>query len=90
MDFGTQLAGQQVRLRFRIGTDVFVGAVGWNIDNIAVTGITNTPFPILTAETGTCSAPTPRTADSGILASTSAPAVSLSAFDAGVCIASDR
>lgn len=90
MDFGTQLAGQQVRLRFRIGTDVFVGAVGWNIDNIAVTGITNTPFPILTAETGTCSAPTPRTADSGILASTSAPAVSLSAFDAGVCIANDR
>lgn len=90
MSFGTQFAGQQVQLRFRVGSDFIVGAAGWNIDNIAVTGITNTPFPALTAETSTCSTPTPRTTSSGVLDTTSAPAVSLSAFDAGVCIATDN
>jgi hypothetical protein len=89
LDFGTQLAGQQVHLRFRIGSDFIVGAAGWNIDNIAVSGITNTPYPALAAETSTCSAPTPRTTETGIVGTKSAPAVSLGAFDAGVCIAND-
>ncbi|MCB9705992.1 MAG: M36 family metallopeptidase [Myxococcales bacterium] len=44
LDFGTKFAGKAVRLRFRIGTDSAMGAPGWLIDNIAVTGITNTPF----------------------------------------------
>lgn len=89
LDFGTQLAGQQVWIRFRVGTDFIVGAAGWNIDNIAVSGITNTPFPALAAEPSTCSAPTPRTVQTGIVGTKLAPAVSLSAFDAGVCIAND-
>lgn len=45
IDLGTGLAGKTVRLRFRIGTDAGVGAPGWDIDNIAFAGITNTPFP---------------------------------------------
>ncbi|MEO6772694.1 MAG: M36 family metallopeptidase [Kofleriaceae bacterium] len=52
--FGTQLAGQTFLLRFRIGSDEASGAGGWTIDNVAVTGITNTPFPALVANTGTC------------------------------------
>jgi hypothetical protein len=89
MNFGTQFAGQTVRLRFRIGSDIFIGATGWNIDNIAVSGITNKPFPVLAAETGTCSHPTPRTVDSGVLSTVRAPDVSLASFDAGVCISTD-
>lgn len=44
LDFGTAFAGKSVKLRFRIGTDAAAGDVGWDIDNIAVDGITNTPF----------------------------------------------
>jgi hypothetical protein len=88
LDFGTQLAGQTVHLRFRIGTDAGVGASGWNIDDVEVSGITNLPFPILAAEASTCSAPTPHVA-STTLGTTSAPAVSLAGFDTAQCIASD-
>jgi len=45
LDLGTALAGKTALLRFRIGTDGGVGGPGWDIDDIAVTGITNTPFP---------------------------------------------
>ena len=45
LDLGTALAGQTIRLRFRMGTDGGVGAPGWDVDNIAVAGLTNTPFP---------------------------------------------
>ena len=54
LDFGSQLAGQTFLLRFRIGSDEAQGAGGWTIDNVAVTGITNTPFPALVANTGSC------------------------------------
>ncbi len=53
---GDQLAGQTVRLRFRVGTDTAAGADGWDIDNIAFTGIDNTPFPRWTADAGACDA----------------------------------
>jgi len=36
LDLGLGLAGNQVKLRFRIGTDAAAGAPGWDIDNIAV------------------------------------------------------
>lgn len=36
--------GSIVKVRFRIGSDLYVGAGGWQVDNIAFTGITNTPF----------------------------------------------
>jgi hypothetical protein len=45
LDFGTAFANQTVRVRFRIGTDEAQGDEGWYIDDIAVAGITNTPFP---------------------------------------------
>jgi hypothetical protein len=89
LDFGTQLAGQTVQLRFRIGTDTAVGASGWDIDDIAVSGITNMPFPVLADEGSTCSAPTPHVA-STTLGTTSAPTVSLAGFDTATCIASDQ
>jgi MYXO-CTERM domain-containing protein len=47
LNLGTQLAGKMVKVRFRIGTDEGSGAAGWDIDNIAFGGITNTPFATL-------------------------------------------
>jgi hypothetical protein len=55
--FGTALAGQTVRLRFRIGTDLGVGGPGWTIDNIAVSGIDNLPFTTVVPHTGNCQVP---------------------------------
>jgi hypothetical protein len=58
LEFGTRLAGQAVQLRFRIGTNRVTGVGGgWEIDDIAVAGITNTPFPGLVAEPTRCVAP---------------------------------
>jgi MYXO-CTERM domain-containing protein len=54
LDLGTNFAGDTVRLRFRIGTDQAAGAEGWFIDNVAFTGITNTPFADVTVETEAC------------------------------------
>jgi len=53
---GHKLAGQTVRLRFRVGTDARAGAEGWDIDDIAFTGLDNTPFPRWTAHAGACGA----------------------------------
>jgi MYXO-CTERM domain-containing protein len=44
LDFGTQLAGQTAKLRFRIGTDAAAGGPGWDIDDIDIDGVKNTPF----------------------------------------------
>lgn len=44
LDFGTAFAGETVLLRFRVGTDQAAGGHGWEIDDIAFAGITNTPF----------------------------------------------
>jgi hypothetical protein len=65
LDFGTQLAGKTVQLRFRIGTDAGVGAPGWEIDNVAFTGIAGTPFPTQVADAGTCMDPEPPKEDDG-------------------------
>jgi hypothetical protein len=40
-------ANQDVQIRFRIGADESTGAPGWEIDDIAVSGITSTPFTAL-------------------------------------------
>ncbi|NVJ22557.1 histidine kinase [Myxococcus sp. AM011] len=59
-NFGQQFAGRQVRVRFRQASDGGVGAYGWDVDDIRVTGITNTtPFTSRVAETytGTGTAP---------------------------------
>jgi large repetitive protein len=54
LDFGTQLAGKQFRLRFRVGTDENTGAPGWTIDEIAFAGIVGTPFPLQLPDAGSC------------------------------------
>jgi hypothetical protein len=60
LNFGTQFAGQLVQLRFRAGSDVCCStASGWTIDDISVSGLTNTPFPGYVAEPTRCTAPTP-------------------------------
>ncbi|MDQ4123101.1 MAG: M36 family metallopeptidase [Acidobacteriota bacterium] len=49
--------GSTVQVRFRIGTDNAVGAGGWNVDNVAFTGVVETPFTALVADQSNCSAP---------------------------------
>ena len=65
LDFGTQLANQTFRLRFRISTDQAVGGEGWIIDNLAVTGVTNTPFPTVAADADACNPAPPGEDDGG-------------------------
>ena len=58
LNFGTQFAGQAIQLRFRIGTTArsCCTTSGWQLDDIAVSGITNTPFPAFVAEPTKCTA----------------------------------
>ncbi len=51
IDWGTQLAGETVQVRFRIGTDELVGEEGWRIDDISVQGVSNMPFRSLVSDT---------------------------------------
>jgi len=86
LNFGTFFAGKSVQLRFRIGTDEAAAQTGWIIDDIAVSGITNTPFPAVVPEPSTCTARrAEQPADGGVVAAHAAPAASLDAFDA-VCV----
>jgi hypothetical protein len=54
LNLGVAYANQDVKIRFRIGADESTGAPGWDIDDIVVTGITNTPFTALVPETTVC------------------------------------
>jgi large repetitive protein len=59
LDLGTQLAGQTIKLRFRIGTDGGAGAPGWDLDDISFGGnafdsISNTPFGAITPNAKSC------------------------------------
>ncbi|HEY5946761.1 MAG TPA: M36 family metallopeptidase, partial [Kofleriaceae bacterium] len=90
LNFGTQLAGQEVRLRFRIGSDGSVGGKGWTIDNIDITGIVNMPFPILVPETTKCMASARVVEDSVTGETIAAPATSLRELDVAACIANDQ
>jgi fungalysin metallopeptidase (M36)/PA domain-containing protein len=51
---GKTLAGMKVRLRFRIGSDDAAGNYGWEVDNVAFKGITNTPFDSLVVDAAPC------------------------------------
>jgi hypothetical protein len=44
--------GSTVRIRFRTGADDNTAGTGWKIDNIAFTGVAETPFASLVADTG--------------------------------------
>jgi len=54
LNVGTAYANQDVRIRFRVGADESTGAPGWDIDNITLSGITDTPFAALVGETAAC------------------------------------
>ena len=54
LNLGTTYANQQVRIRFRIGADEATGFPGWDIDNIAIGGLANTPFASLVGQTNIC------------------------------------
>jgi hypothetical protein len=54
LNLGTTYAGQQVKIRFRVGADESTGAPGWEIDDIVIGGLTNTPFTALVGSTGVC------------------------------------
>ena len=54
LDLGQQLAGQTVRIRFRIGTDAATGAYGWELDDFDVQGLANAPFTFLDDDRTQC------------------------------------
>jgi hypothetical protein len=56
VSFGTAYAGQTVQVRFGVATDAAVGEEGWNIDDVAFSGITNQPFLGIADEDGYCPA----------------------------------
>jgi MYXO-CTERM domain-containing protein len=51
IDLGTSLAGQTVQVRFRAGSDAFIGAPGWEIDDIGFDNVDLPPFPAVEADT---------------------------------------
>lgn len=57
LDFGTVYAGDTLLLRFRVGTDQAAGGHGWEIDDIAFEGITNTPFAEVVDDARLCWSP---------------------------------
>jgi hypothetical protein len=57
VSFGTALANRTILVRFRIGTDEAVGDLGWTIDDISFTGITNKPFRSVVNDTAVCQPP---------------------------------
>lgn len=68
VDLGTELAGETIRVAFRIGTDQYQGAPGWEIDEVSFAGLVSGPFPGKTADT-TLAAPCPEPPATGGTAS---------------------
>jgi hypothetical protein len=57
VNLGSTYANQAVQVRFRAGADDNTVAVGWEIDDIAFSGITNTPFGVVVPHAGVCVCP---------------------------------
>jgi hypothetical protein len=90
LNFGKLFAGLSVQLRFRLGADDNTSFAGWIIDDVAVSGITNTPFPVIVNEPSTCTARRADLGDGTRTVTQSAPSVSLDAFDRAVCILNEE
>ncbi len=58
VDLGAAYDGQSVQVRFRAGADDNTASVGWEIDDLAFSGITNTPFTAVVAHQAICDCPT--------------------------------
>lgn len=54
IEIGKLLAGKPLKIRFRSGSDDTIGAAGWDIDEVAVTGLTNKPFGQQVVHRGVC------------------------------------
>lgn len=54
LSLGKTFAGKQIRIRFRIGSDGYVGDYGWDIDDVGFEGIVGTPFPKPIASAKVC------------------------------------
>ncbi len=54
VSLGSAYAGKTARVRFRRGIEFTDYPNFWEIDDMAFTGITNTPFPALVADRGRC------------------------------------
>jgi hypothetical protein len=54
LDFGDKLAGKTFQLRFRVVSDSNSGGPGWDIDDLAFTGLDGKPFPTLVANAKAC------------------------------------
>ncbi|HEX8697369.1 MAG TPA: myxosortase-dependent M36 family metallopeptidase [Myxococcaceae bacterium] len=50
-NFGTKLAGRDVRFRFRIGSDTGASAYGFDLDDVTVANAVGTPFAGIVPET---------------------------------------
>jgi hypothetical protein len=68
LDLGTALADQTFRIRFRIGTDEATTAEGWDIDDVAFTGIEGAPFPAQLPDDGACEDTPPDDEDDPLIA----------------------
>jgi MYXO-CTERM domain-containing protein len=55
IDLGTMYAGQMVRVRFRIGSDDASAQKGWEVDDIAFTGLAELPFTSVATDPNRCS-----------------------------------
>jgi hypothetical protein len=68
LNFGTNLGGKTIRLRFRSASVAFGDDFGWEIDDVAATGLANLPFPSMVGRAGTACNKAP-TANAGSAAS---------------------
>jgi len=81
VNLGTTYAGQNVRIRFRIGTDSVGFGPGAEIRNFTTSGLANTPFPAVVADNGLC--PTTTTVSSNHNPSTFGDAVTFNSTVTG-------
>ena len=49
INFGSELNGSEVKIRFRVGTDINTNDIGWLIDNVAFSNITSSVYHDLIA-----------------------------------------
>ncbi|UQA62762.1 M36 family metallopeptidase [Polyangium aurulentum] len=57
VDLGNGLAGKTIQIRFRIGMDEATGASGWDIDDVELQGLADTPFSTIVDDQGICNNP---------------------------------
>lgn len=54
LQLGSTLADQKFKIRFRIASDNSNASEGWTVDNVALTNLAGTPFPVQVANVRRC------------------------------------